>query len=288
MAELRCYHHSNCVDRAAVARCTRCGKGLCRECADKLRSEDTGDILCVDCLNAEMAADANWAMQKKASVKKEIILIVAGFIIGLLIEITLIALSISTENGIYMILCIFSLFLFFPTLLASLGLIIRTTRNMFENFLLRIIFFLILCVASPIMFIVRIVRKARQIKILKRFAAIQMMKYEANKQYAEATRQMVSLPNSAEFEQQLIVKYNLFSKAEADRLIAEEHEKRLAAEAKNAESARLAAFAADELKKANRSLAEQKEKYEKNEILGKRNRANDRDNKRASSGNRAA
>ncbi len=284
MAELRCYHHCNCEDRPAVAKCTRCGKGLCRDCADKLRSEETGDILCVDCLNAEMAADVNWAMQRKKEIKKEIIFIIVGFILGTAIEIVLLSLG-------YMALFFLSFILFFPTLLASFGTIIKTVRARCFGIILSVLFFLILCVASPIMFIVRIVRKVKQIKIMKRFAVVQAMKYEANEQYAKATRQMSTrLQSNEEFEKQMVLKYGVLLKnnqnqAEAEKLIAEERAKRLEAEKKQAESEQQAIAAATQVKALRKENDDLKVKYEKVE---RRANANNRSKDKVSSGRRAA
>lgn len=64
-----CHHHSKCEDRPAVAQCSKCGKGLCVECADKLKSAD-GKVVCVDCLNEELAANAVVATAAKNSIKK--------------------------------------------------------------------------------------------------------------------------------------------------------------------------------------------------------------------------
>ena len=41
----RCYYHP---DKSAVATCTKCGVGICRDCAVK---DDQGRILCYRCGN---------------------------------------------------------------------------------------------------------------------------------------------------------------------------------------------------------------------------------------------
>ena len=228
---LRCYHHSNCEDRPAVARCSKCGKGLCRECADNLKSEETGKILCVDCLNEEMAEDVVWAESRKNAVKKEMIFIIIGFVMGLAIEIFLFAKS-TNDNGKYaelwFMLWMLSLVFFLPTLLASFRTIIKKVKNTTYSVILRIILFIILCVVSPIIFIWRIVKRAKDIKRLKMFSQLQFLKFKANEEYADIASKMTTRLTTEEFERNMALKYSELlktNKEEAEKQIAEEREK---------------------------------------------------------------
>ncbi|MDE5756789.1 MAG: hypothetical protein K2I23_06845 [Clostridia bacterium] len=233
---MRCYHHSNCEDRPAVSFCSKCGKGLCRQCTDNLRSEDTGKILCVDCLNDEMVADVNWAMRKKNEIRKEMIFIIVGFIIGLAAEIFFGVMS--SRSDTWMILFVFSLVFFLPTLFASFRTIISKVGDIFDSLILRIIFFFILCVISPIMFIWRLVKRAKDIKRLKRFAVLQTMKYEANQKYANIAAKMSTRLTTEAFERTLLVKYRDLEKSnkeEWEKRVAEERAKFETEQKKNAE-----------------------------------------------------
>ena len=80
-----CYHHSNMLDRPAVANCNACGKSLCQECADRFRSRKTGKSLCVDCYNAQLRKDAQtFEAYAKKHKTKSTIMIVCGSIFGAL------------------------------------------------------------------------------------------------------------------------------------------------------------------------------------------------------------
>lgn len=283
---MRCYHHSNCEDRPAVAKCTKCGKGLCRECADKLRSESTGNMLCVDCLNDEMAADVAWADLQNSRLKREMITMIIGFVIGLVAEIVLFA--VGTKNETVMMLFFISFMLFLPTLLASFGTIWRAA-GFFEFFVFKIIAFLVLCVASPIMFIIRLVKRAKRRKIMKRYAELQSMKYYANEEYKKATGAMnTRLKSQQEFENELILHYGNLLKtnsAEANRRIEEERAKREEAEKKQKELEAIAEKSAKDLKTATEGLAAERNKMAQLERDAK---ANKREKTTVGSGRRAA
>ena len=283
---MRCYHHSNCEDRPAVAKCSKCGNALCKECADKLRSEDTGNILCVDCLNEEMLADVAWADAQNSRLKREMITMIVGFIIGLVAEIVLF--SVGLKNDTVMIVFFLSFMLFLPTLLASFGTI-WNAAGFFDFFIFRIIAFLVLCVVSPIMFIVRLVRRAKKRKLMKQFAEFQAMKYYANEEYKKTTGQMnTRLKSQQEFENELVLKYGRLLKTnteEANRRMEEERAKRLEAEQKNMELEAKANESAQKLDIATKGMAAAKAELERAERV---NRANRREKSTVGSGRRAA
>lgn len=292
MAGLRCYHHNNCEDHPAVATCTKCGKGLCRECADNLRSEDTGKILCVDCLNAELQEDVRWAAGYKNALKKEAITMVVGFIIGVIIQIIL-AIVAAKQGGDAQVLLGLSLILFFPTLLASFGTIIKTTWNV-GFWLFRIPVFIILCLVSPIMFIVRIVKRVKKMKIAKRFAQLQIRKQRAYANYAECASQMKTVLTTEEFERELIAKYakTTVSKEEVERLMAEERAEREQIKQDNARLAKQLDEQGAEIKllgKERDELKARAEEAEKSSRISKaKNKAHGRSDDEVGSGKKAA
>ncbi|MDE5618626.1 MAG: hypothetical protein K2I79_03980 [Clostridia bacterium] len=206
-----CHHHSNCHDRPAVAQCSKCGKGLCVECADKLKSAD-GKVVCVDCLNQELAENAAVANLAKNSIKRELILIVVGFIIGLIAFIFL------AQTGFAIIAWIL------PTTLASLGTIIKLLRYWSVGIILKILFFIILIVVSPIMFIWRIVSRLKDISVMKKYAQYQKDLSESNNQYFMLARQMnTRLESMEDYKKKLQVEYAdllATNKAEAEKNIA--------------------------------------------------------------------
>lgn len=281
MASLRCYHHCNCDDHPAVVTCSKCGKGLCRECADNLRSEDTGKILCVDCLNEEVLDEAAWGFMIKRSLKKELITMIVGFIIGIIALIVLFAIN----EGLFFIAFIFC----FPTLLASLGTIVKLTFNCHWLFWLPV--FLILCVVSPIMFIVRVVKHVKRMKLAKDYAHWQVRKKIANDEYARCAKEMTTLVSDDEFERDLSIKYAQLiqqNQAEAERLIADERAQRLVAEQHNAELAAELAQKGAEIKDSEDKMKELQAREAKTNIANRRARAAGRTTDEVDSGKKAA
>lgn len=267
MADLRCYHHCNCEDRPAVARCSVCGKGLCRECADRLTSPNTGKLLCADCLDKEIAADEAWANARRAKMKREMLTIILGFAIGVIAEIVFGVLS--SKGDIYMVLFGLSFVFFLPTLLASFGTIISTVNNTFQNLFLRIIFFLILVVGSPIMFIVRLVRRSRTAKIMKRFSTAQAARREANARYKEAAAKMnTRLESMEEFERKLMKEYAqllTIDREKAEAQMSDERARHRQALAEQKQRAEAAEAEASKLRASNDELERAKHDAEENE-----------------------
>lgn len=181
ISRISCYHHSNCDDRPAVATCTKCGKGLCAECADKLRSPSTGKILCVDCLNAELESTAVKAVRARKTTKRELITIIVGFVIGVIMCIVL-ANTLPAELRF--------IAFFMPTLFASLGTIWQICRG--YGFFIGLLFFIGLMLVSPIIFIWRLVVRIRDMVNLKRFAIYQIRYRNANENYFKIARSMTS------------------------------------------------------------------------------------------------
>lgn len=69
---MKCYYHNHAD---AVTQCVDCGKALCRSCADKYEP-----ILCPDCFNSRIYS-------YKSNLKKNIILSVVLFVVGLVLSI---------------------------------------------------------------------------------------------------------------------------------------------------------------------------------------------------------
>lgn len=215
---LRCYHHCNCSDRPAVATCSNCGKGLCVECADKLRSKTTGKILCVDCLNAELQENAAIARAAKHMVTKEIIFILLGLIVGIIGFVFIF--KFVNDN----IVKIISLWL--PFGLASLWTILRfIAEREWDHFFPKLILFIILVAVSPLMFLWRVIRRIIDIASMKRFAKAQIVLQNANNEYFELARSMNNKLDDAEtYRRKLEAQYADLLKAnnaEAQRQIAE-------------------------------------------------------------------
>lgn len=177
-----CYHHSNCNDRPAVSTCSNCGKGLCAECTDRLRSPKTGKILCVDCLNAELRQGAALAVKAKETVKREIIGMIVGGVIGIVVMIILCVLL--TDSPFFFVA------FFMPTLFASFFTLFNFARR--RGFFLGILVFLGGMIVSPIVFIRRLVVRIKNIKTLKEYAAFQLSAQKANQKFFEFARKMRS------------------------------------------------------------------------------------------------
>lgn len=293
MASLRCYHHSNCEDHPAVATCSKCGKGLCRECADNLRSEETGKPLCVDCLNAELEEESMWGLRIRQDLKKELIRMIVGLVVGLVIgSFFYLLLSNDINYGQFFptqesksLFALYS-FLFFPTLCASFGTIWGLTRNV--SWLFKIPVFLILIVVSPVMFIVRIIRHAKRMKLAKDYAIWQIRKQVANEEYAECAREMVTISSKAEFEREMATKYANLAKEEADKLIAQERAEREALEKRNAELAKELEAKGKEISESDKQLKELQVKENKLNLANKRSKASRRSTDDVDSGKKAA
>lgn len=214
VSRINCYHHSNCDDRPAVATCSKCGKGLCAECADKLKSPNTGKMLCIDCLNTELENTAVRAISARSAVKKELIMIITGFVIGIII---CIGLAVSLPSGWKFIAY------FVPTLCASLGTIWQMRSG--YGFLFGLLVFIVLMFVSPIIFVWRLVVRTRDIISLKRFAIYQLRYRNANEDYLQIARSMTSVrANPEQIRRELEAKYAALresDKAEYDKKVAE-------------------------------------------------------------------
>ncbi|MCL2859047.1 MAG: hypothetical protein FWF46_00435 [Oscillospiraceae bacterium] len=74
---MNCYNHE---EKEAVAQCSDCGKGLCKECAEKYQAVNL--IICDDCASARNNYD-------KGTFTKTIVMAVVAFVIGLVISIVM-------------------------------------------------------------------------------------------------------------------------------------------------------------------------------------------------------
>ncbi|MCM1367923.1 MAG: hypothetical protein NC184_03830 [Roseburia sp.] len=194
---LTCYHHSNCDDRPAVATCSNCGKGLCTECADKLHSPTTGNVLCVDCLNAELDTTVAKASAASKAIQKELITIGVGLVIGIIIA----AIFGTLVTGTFHFVAFF-----IPTLCASFGTIWQMCR--YRGVLVGILFFIGLMLVSPVIFVWRIVVRVRDIIALKKFADCQVAYRNANDNFFRLARSMKSEKIDPEaIRRELEVKY---------------------------------------------------------------------------------
>lgn len=74
---MKCYYHP---DRDAVSSCQKCGKYLCKECADKY-----SPCLCNECYNILRQEEKNELIESKKPFIKSIILGVVFFIVSMII-----------------------------------------------------------------------------------------------------------------------------------------------------------------------------------------------------------
>lgn len=176
--QLNCYHHSNCDDRHAVATCSNCGKGLCAECADRLHSPITDEILCVDCLNAELDVTVARASVASKATIKELVMMGVGLAIGIILAVVFATLLSDWAFVAY----------FIPTLCASFGTIWQMRRG--YGFIAGALIFIGLMFVSPIIFVWRVVVRIRDIIALKKFAVCQIAYRNANDNFLRLARSM--------------------------------------------------------------------------------------------------
>lgn len=143
-----CYHHANRTDRGAVTSCSRCGKGLCAECADKFRSSNSGRTLCVDCYNAELAQlQARAEVLSKKNSKSYKIKIAIAVVLGILPTFLGVLATIAglfqlmsgglTDDSLTIGLCSLVLGIWGSTILASFSKLLRNAQsvpNAIEDF----------------------------------------------------------------------------------------------------------------------------------------------------------
>lgn len=185
-----CYHHSNDHDRAAVANCSKCGKALCTECTDLFRSNRTGKILCIECLNGEIANNENLCARAAARAKKEITSMIVGAVLGLIVAIILAA----SVPGAGLIA-----FLIVPFLFASFGLIWTYSFGSF-GLVIGLIAFIVMAAISPIMFIIRVVKRVKNRKILAQAIIFNQEARAANNEFLKYARSCKSGISAAEMQ----------------------------------------------------------------------------------------
>lgn len=193
---LTCYHHANCDDRPAVATCSKCGKGLCVECADKLHSPSTNKVLCVDCLNAELDVTVAKASAAGKATQKELIMIGVGLVIGIILSIVFASLLPDWSFVAY----------FIPTLCASFGTIWQMRRG--YGLFVGALIFIVLLFASPVIFVWRVAVRIRDVIVLRKFAIYQTEYRNANENYFKLARSMSSKKaNSDQIRRELEIEY---------------------------------------------------------------------------------
>lgn len=77
-----CYHHP---DEPAVAQCARCGKYICKDCAEAYgvtSGEYAGKSLCYDCCQQIVADNVAELTKNKNKIKAQFILSLVGIVIG--------------------------------------------------------------------------------------------------------------------------------------------------------------------------------------------------------------
>lgn len=80
-----CYHHTS---EPAVASCARCGKYICKDCAEAYgvtSGEYAGKHLCYDCCEQIVADNVAELTANKAKIKGQFILQIVGMVIGFIV-----------------------------------------------------------------------------------------------------------------------------------------------------------------------------------------------------------
>ena len=150
-----CFHHLN---RPAGAACDKCGKGLCSECADLFGTTD-GGTYCVECYKAIVGDNVVKLKRARGIILREFIFIIAGLILGLIIGIA------AKQDLIGVVL--------YVAVGGSLGTIIKQTANAHYKgwgWLWVILYFVLMVMVSPIMTVIRIVRRIKDMIRLKKIA----------------------------------------------------------------------------------------------------------------------
>ena len=77
-----CYHHP---DEPAAAQCARCGKYICKDCADAYTvaaGEYANQCLCYDCCKAIVAENVELLKKQKSKITTTFVVTIIGMIIG--------------------------------------------------------------------------------------------------------------------------------------------------------------------------------------------------------------
>ena len=167
---MACYHHPS---QQAVAHCKVCGKGICKDCYDSYGAGmGEGKAMCFDCTEEmvkEHESEIYW-LQKQ--VKRERMWMIVGAVLGIFIGAVLAA-----EGGPLMfILAFFAC--------ASLGTIVNGFME--GGWLVGTI----MIVVSPIMSIVRFVKRINQIKQAEEILAADARILQEMRDYFEYTLTM--------------------------------------------------------------------------------------------------
>lgn len=89
-----CFHHQN---EPAVARCVKCGKYVCKDCAESftvIEGEYANKVLCFDCCEQLVSQNVAELTQNKNTIKGQFILQIIGMVIGFIVGI-----SMGVESG---------------------------------------------------------------------------------------------------------------------------------------------------------------------------------------------
>ena len=167
---MTCYHHPS---QDSVATCRECGKGICKDCYDSYGAGmGAGKAMCFDCTEEIVKEHTGEIAWLKSQVKKERTWMIVGAILGLFL-----GMGLAAEAGAGIL--IFAIFAG-----ASLGTIV----NGFMEFGAVVGFIMI--VVSPIMSIVRFVKRINQIKAADEILASDARILQEMRDYFEYTLTM--------------------------------------------------------------------------------------------------
>lgn len=117
---MNCGTHSS---NPAVYKCDNCGEPICKSCYNVFETPN-GDHWCLDCYREALEDESDIVVQLKHMVKKEIILIIIGLVVGIIID--LCSILSTLEKGIHPYLFFLSIYL--PFITGSFVTIIRKIK----------------------------------------------------------------------------------------------------------------------------------------------------------------
>ncbi len=246
-----CYHHHNDQGRQAVARCSKCGKALCQECAETFKSSKNGAVLCGDCRKDEVKETYVLLQKTKGIVKKELIFIFVGLVLGIVATIIL-ANAVDPNLGV--------LGIWLPFVGASFGTFHKFKGKHSPNILITIIMFLVFVVISPIVFIVRIARRTKHIKQLKGYQVSLERLFSAYNGYLEEAAEQTGENYYMQLQEQKEKAQQLQKAAEQSRLAVAQKQQELEEAKKNNVSSDVLAAIQKQLDEQQRKQEEESKK----------------------------
>jgi len=194
---MRCYHHSS---KQAVASCSECGKGICKDCYDSYGAGmGAGKALCFDCTEALVQENSAEIAAFRKILKFEWIAIAIGSVIGLIAAISIAYMHSSENMGgrvdmrdpDFLMMFLSNAFMFGWIGLGFGSSIGRFIKSLFTVGLVGAFFwFFVSGMCGPIMPLVRILKRRRQIKKCEKILANDAQVLQEMRDYFAYTQAM--------------------------------------------------------------------------------------------------